>query len=57
MRRSESRRNARIRTRFPLLVERGEDKCEESTNNKSLTEGNVDITRGLHQLAVRRDKL
>ena len=45
------------RTRFPLLLERGEDKGEESTNDKSITKGNVHVTGSLDELAIRRNQL
>ena len=32
-------------------------KDEESTNNQSITERNVDIARGMYELSVRRNKL
>jgi hypothetical protein len=54
---SESRLSAGSRTRFHLLLERGEDKGEESTHDKSVAERNVHVTRSLHELAIRWDKL
>ena len=54
---SKSRLSAGSRTRFHLLLERGEDKGEESMNDKSVAEGNVHVTRGMHELAIWWDKL